>query len=363
LTSRGYSRPFAAILLAVLLVVAAGGCGGSTSVQVPPPSPGVEFGFNEDRSVPAYGLQAELGMPVRRMSVDWGAVEPRLGHWDWASYDSDYRAMRSSGLLPLLVAVGAPCWATDAESECERGVRQPPDQGHDLDWGEFVRRLADRYPSARAIEVWNEPNIVPYFRPYPDAVRFTALLKTAYEAVKSVDAKMPVVSGGLFPSPETGSFGIGDGQFLASMYAAGAAGFMDGIGAHPYPFGPPGEGYDIGATRADIERLREVRDAAGDSSTPIWITEMGVSTASAPGYPPGETEAGQKEDLLALVATVLEDRKIPVAIIHRLVDAPYDASGDAIALVDSGFGVFRTDGTPKQAACALSREFRGSLDC
>jgi polysaccharide biosynthesis protein PslG len=363
LISRGYPRPFAAILLAAALATGGAGCSGATSVRVPPPIPGIEFGFNEDRSVPAYGLQAELGMPVRRMSVDWGAAEPRPGRWEWASYDSDYRAMRASGLLPLLVAAGAPCWATGAESECEQGVRKPPDQSHDREWGEFVRRLAARYPSARAIEVWNEPNIVPYFRPYPDAARFTTLLKTAYEAVKGVDPKMPVISGGLFPGAESGSFGIGDGQFLASMYAAGARGFMDGIGAHPYPFRPSGEGYDIEAAKTDIERLREVSDAAGDSSTPIWITEMGVSTASAPGYPTGKSEAGQKEDLLALVAMVLEDRKIPVAIIHRLVDAPYNASSDAVGLVDSGFGVFRADGTPKQAACALSREFRGSLAC
>jgi hypothetical protein len=354
----------ASIALAGVLATALTGCGGgSPTIKIPPPRPGIHFGFNEDRSVSAYSLQAELGMPIRRFPVAWGDVEPHPGKWIWSSYDANYRAMRSDGLKPLVVAVGAPCWATSSVSRCQGGLREPPDSSHDRDWAEYVRRLAGRYPGAIGIEIWNEPNIVPYFRPYPNPVRYTALLKEGYAAVKGVDPTMPVISGGLFPSAETGNFGVGDGQFLAAMYAAGARGSMDGIGAHPYPFGSPGEGYDIDAMRADVQRLRSVRDAASDSSTPIWITEMGVSTVSAPGYPPGESEGGQEHDLLALVGAVLEDGKIPVALIHRLIDAPYSPSSDAVGLVDSGFGVFRADGAPKEAACALSHEFRGSLPC
>jgi hypothetical protein len=355
-------RVIAVIVLTGAISASAAGCGGNGNSGIPSPRSGVEFGFNEDVSVRDYRLQAELGMPIRRFPVAWGNVEPNPGTWNWASYDADYRAMQADGLSPLVVAVGAPCWATASQASCQRGLRRPPDPAHDGDWAEYVRRLAARYPSAVGVEIWNEPNIVPYFRPRPDPVRYVALLEAGYGAVKSVNPAMPVISAGLFPSAQSGSFGMADAQFLAGMYAAGAGGSMDGIGAHPYPFGV-GQTYDVNAMKADVERLRSVRDSAGDRSTPIWITEMGVSTASAPGYPAGESEQGQEDDLLSMVGAVLDDGKIPVALIHRLVDTPYNPAGGALALVEAGFGVFRADGSPKAAACGLSQEFHGSQSC
>jgi hypothetical protein len=49
-------------------------------------------------------------------------------------------------------------------------------------------------------------------------------------------------------------------------------------------------------------------------------------------------------------------------IIHRLVDRPLEYGGP-YATLESGFGVYHRDGTPKAAACSLSREFGGALAC
>jgi hypothetical protein len=250
-----------------------------------------------------------------------------------------------------------------------------PGPAFDSAWAEYVRRLAERYPEAIGIEVWNEPNITPSFQPV-DPARYAALLKEAYDAVKRVDPKMNVVSGGLFPSDTSGSYGMADNQFLAAMYAAGAKGHMDAIGAHPYPIVSGSNGasrYDPAGTEQALDRLRAVRNAAGASSTPIWITEMGVSTQTVAGSPPGATGVQQADYLLQVVHDVQAAPDVPVALIHRLIDVPAAPTGPFPYVtppipgqggtVESGFGVFSSDGKPKQAACALSQEFHGSLHC
>ena len=354
--------------VAALIALALAGCGGPKPFggEPGPPPAGMLFGFNEDLSVRDYDLQASLGMPVRRFPVSWGDAEPTPGQWSWAQSDPDYTAMRAKGLKPLLVAIGAPCWTGSADSTCRDGtLTGPPDPSHLSDWADYVRRLVARYPNSVGVEVWNEPNITGRWAPHPDPVAYTMLLKAAYTAVKSVNPKMPVISGGLFAAPRTGGFAISDTDFLHGLYAAGARGYMDGIGAHPYPItqGGGSSGYELQAMKDSLRRLRSIRDAAGDSATPLWITEMGVSTASAPGFPAGASEGAQADDLLTLVHALGQGERVPVALIHRLVDPPYTSSDGALAQFESGFGVFNDDGTPKPAACELSREFHGSLSC
>jgi hypothetical protein len=334
----------------------------SESAQQPNPR-GVAFGFTEDRGQPTYRQQAETGAPIRRFKVSWSDVEPVRGHWNWSMYDAHYRQMQDAGLRPLLLAIGGPCW-TRPGPRCSPG---PPDPSFDAEWSEYVRRLVERYPAAVGVEVWNEPNIVPMFPPRPDPLRFTALLTEAYEAVKDVRPKLPVILGGLLATSRSGAYGIADSRFLAGMLAAGAGDAMDAIGAHPYP---RTRGYESGPLRYDLasmdgalDRLRAVRDAAGGGSIPIWITETGVSTASAPGFPSGATEPDQSRLLTAMVHAVRGEGDVQVMIIHRLADGPSVPSANPIAAVESGFGVFASSGRPKPAACALSRAFHGSLSC
>ena len=299
-------------------------------------------------------------MPVIRFKVPWSSVEARPGHWRFASFDSHYTRMRADGLQPLILAVGAPCWTRSPGDACS-GVPSP---AFDPAWSEYVRRLAAQYPDAVGIEVWNEPNAARMFPPRPDPARYVELLNAAYRAVKSVEPQMPVISGGLLPNPTTHRYAVGDAEFLRAMYAAGAT--MDGIGAHPYPLAAvPGGGsrYDLGAMEQGLERLRAVRDAAGNrrrrSGSPRWASRPGPASV----FPPGVTEPRQADALLAMVRAAKEDPDVWLALVHRLVDARWAPGAGPLARVESGFGVFRADGTPKPAACALSHEFGGSLSC
>lgn len=357
-------RPPLTLVVAIAAVTIAGCSGQSTSYPqrplAPPPRPGgTVFGFNEDGGRRSFELQAKMGMPIRRFKVPWSAVEPAPGKWDWARYDAQYRQMTARGLEPLLNAIGSPCWTRPGQP-CSPGV---PDPEFDSDWAEYVRRLVARYPAAVGVEVWNEPNIVPLFPPRPDPVRFTELLHAAYDAVKTEDPQLPVVSGGLFRSDRTGPYGIADGAFLAAMYRAGAGQWMDAIGAHPYPIVGGEARWDVAGMRQSLDRLRAARNAAGASKTPIWITEMGVSTTSARGYPRGATEAQQARDLVQMARIARRADDVPVALFHKLIDVRPSAGGSPLARVQMGFGVFRADGRPKPAACDLSQALAGSLTC
>lgn len=315
----------------------------------------VDYGFNDGAGRQSYRLQAELGAPVRRILVGWNEVQPTESDWHWGLIDGAYAALRKAHLRPLLVALAPPCWAhpSDPCGGVDLGVT-PQDPAYDGAWSEFIRRLAARYPAAVGVEIWNEENLAPAFLPSPDPARYTQLLSEAYRAVKSVDRTMPVISGGLFVSAVSGPSGIGDAQFLHGMYAAGAKGLFDGIGVHLYPVAGSADA-EAGMAERALDGLRAVRDAAGDAGTPIWVTEVGVSTQMT-------GERGQAADLTAIVKRLGRDDDIHAVIVHRLVD-PAGGTADPRSGSEPGYGVFGADYVPKLAACALSRLWHGTLRC
>jgi len=102
-------------------------------------------------------------------------------------------------------------------------------------YAEFVGNVARLGPEA--IEVWNEPNID---REWPSGqvspAQYTTLLQKSYEAIKAINGSVMVVSGA--PAP-TGFFGgqctpngCDDDVFIRGMASAGAANYLDCVGAH-----------------------------------------------------------------------------------------------------------------------------------
>jgi hypothetical protein len=320
-----------------------------------PSGHGVEYGFNDPAGPGSYPLQAELGAPIRRMLVGWNRVQPTSGSWDWSQTDAEYADLLAAGLRPLLVALAPPCWAhpSDPCGAVDLGVT-PQDPAYDGDWSQFVRRLVSRYPAAVGIEIWNEQNLAQGFLPTPDPARYTQLLEEAYRAIKGINRAMPVIAGGLFASASSGPAGLGDARFLHEMYAAGAKGYMDGIGIHLYPAADDA-GAPAGAIEHMLDALRAVRDADGDASTPIWVTEVGVTTQVT-------GERAQAADLVAIVKRLRRDRDVRAVIIHRLVDPPPTANGP-YGGSEAGYGVFQADHAPEPAACALSLLWHGTLRC
>ncbi|MEA2123442.1 MAG: polysaccharide biosynthesis protein PslG, partial [Solirubrobacteraceae bacterium] len=126
------------------------------------------FGFNDNSTI-AHRLTpkqdakllARAGANAARITVDWSWVQyQRGGRFNFDFYDPIFRAWRARGIRPVLVVTGAPKWAWTPWVWCVASdCHFPPDRSHDADWQRFVAAVAQRFPSAVAIEVWNEPNL------------------------------------------------------------------------------------------------------------------------------------------------------------------------------------------------------------
>jgi hypothetical protein len=301
----------------------------------------------------AAELAGNAGATTFRYVVDWRLVQPEPQTWHWSFYDAAYRALVARGIRPLLTIAWAPGWARSEERSCtSQDCTYPPHPGHDVEWREFARKVAQRYPQAAAIEVWNEPNLTYSWKPWPDPARFTQLLRLAYAGVKQARPDMPVVAGGFGNLQSAHETGIPFELYLKRVYAAGARGRMDAIGIHPYPGGAGDRILD-----ATLRQARAVRDAAGDRGTPLWATEIGLTTTGRVGIVSEEVQASELVRMYRKLAA-MED--VEAFIVHTMVEqrAPFLA-GEL-----QGYGVLRLGSLrPKPAYCALAAAAGGRAPC
>jgi polysaccharide biosynthesis protein PslG len=316
-----------------------------------------ELGFN-DNAVRAGRLSAKadarltegVGAGIHRLTFDWRYAEPRKDDYHFEIYDDIYQAMIARGIRPLFVVMYAPSWAWDLFVGCRGDCRYPPSRNRYAEWAEILGIIARRYPHAAGIEVWNEPNSPRFWAPQLDPRRYADLVIEAHRAVKAVDQRMPVISAGLVSGDGSrGEMPLED--FLSALYGYGLRDAVDGIGMHTYPRngGFPEVSFGLATVRA-------VQAAFGDSATPIWITEVGFSTA---GSDPLLTvsEADQKKRLIEIYRGLGREPGVRSVIIHSLID-PATGLG-----LDAGYGLIRADGSPKPAYCALATELRTGTKC
>ena len=162
--------------------------------------------------------------------------------------------------------------------------------------------------------------------------------------------EIPTLFGGSAPLYETipEKKEIAYDEFLRDAYKAVPGGYWDGVAIHPFPRFKAREGY-----MEDIEEhLDAIRAALADSSvsgTPIWVTEVGLSTAGPFPYSYEDQAAGlqtiyRELDAMPDVASI---------VIHRLIDG-----AKALRTAESGWGVVRRNLTPKPALCCSPRARR-----
>jgi hypothetical protein len=236
-----------------------------------PPNPDFVTGVNLADLSMAY-LINDLGFGWGKGFINWGTVEPQPGEFHWIDPDNVVNALGDQEVKILLRVHGTPEWARPSQSS----LSHPP---HDMaDFREFITALATRYKGkVAAYEIWNEPNLS-YEWGYltPDPVAYTQMLQVAYTAIKAADPDALVITGGLSTAGDGSPTAYGDLDFLRGMYGAGAKGYFDAFGSHPYAFGrSPHEIDPWGLSLSRVQEQHQVMVAHGDGDTPIWITELG----------------------------------------------------------------------------------------
>jgi len=339
----------------------------AAAAQVAPaPQAGVadppHFGFNDEWAHHAdkLGLVARAGADTTRAVISWRVVETKRGQLDWSRYDKLAEDFRAVGTRPLWVLADSPCWAwTKSEATCAaKGLQpRPPKPNHYDDWAVFAAHVANRYPDAVAVESWNEANLDNFFMPKPDPV---AAANLAYWANAGVDfanllngTAIPVLFGGSAPLYETipEKNEVAYDEFLRAAYdevPASEHGW-DGVAMHPFPRFKAREGY-LDDIEEHLDAIRAALDDSGAEGTPIWVTEIGLSTAGPFPY----SKAEQADGLRGIYRALDAMPDVAAIVVHRLIDGPKE-----LQTAESGWGVVRRNLKPKPALCALG-EARGT---
>jgi polysaccharide biosynthesis protein PslG len=273
---------------------------------------------------PDYGMQAFLwwraevaqrdmelirdaGFNWVKQGFAWREIEGNgKGKFDWSVTDRIVDQAESIGLHIIARLDSDPTWATGrVYPNADNIIMTPPNNYQDF--ADFCTALASRYKGRiAAYQIWNEPNLArEWGGNAPDPEGYVRLLRTGYQAIKSVDPNAIVISAGLAPTTRFDHVAMPDTAYLTRMYAAGAKPYFDALGAHgagykAHPEKDPGEVandpnyYNRGDQNCPgqacriycfrhVEDLRQIMVDNADSEKQVVVLEFGWTMDKRPG--------------------------------------------------------------------------------
>jgi hypothetical protein len=296
-------------------------------------------------------LAANGGYSWMVQLLEWREIEPAPGEYFWEYADWLVRATEHYGLDLVLRLDHPPAWAISTD----RAI--PVDAAA---YVRFVGRVADRYRGrVLAYVAWNEPNLaVEWEGQPPDPAGYVSLLCAASSAIHTADPGALIVSAGLAPTNHTDTSARDDRLYLQAMYAAGAAGCFDILGAHPYGFAyPPDDPRDAhdGLNFARLADLRQIMVAEGDGDKPVWATEVGWTTDPVAEEQQWLGVSEEEQSRYLVSAFERSAQQWPwlerIAVWNMSTGLPADDE-------KRGYSILAADGTPKPAYRALAERAR-----
>lgn len=284
-----------------------------------------------------------MGVQWVRFDIAWTDVQSGgSSSYNWAPYDAVVNAARQHSLKILAILDYAPKWAQ--QSSCAGQFACPPNGTSSF--ATYAAAAVNHYKSlgVSTWEIWNEPNISGFWlKPSPSA--YAALLKASYTAIKQADPSSFVISAGVAPAATDGT-NYTQYDFIQGMYAAGAHGFFDALGDHPYCYsdhagclGTP-DGNEWWEMSQTPQNLRSLMTANGDSNKKIWMTEFGAPTGGDPSVQYTEAQQAQMmQQAYTLTAGY--------SWAGPLFWYSYQDGGTHQSTVEDWFGVLRADGSQK----------------
>lgn len=181
-------------------------------------------------------------------------------------------------------------------------------------------------------EVLNEPNGC---LGTMTAADYTAILKSSYTAIKAADPASAVITAGLCPKSGSNE----PYTYLQAMYAAGAAGYFDAVGMHPYSYpDTPLQTTDTWNPWSYLGQMHAIMTNNGDGNKKIWLTEFGCPTGSSGGYTAYCTDASLATQITDAYSLARTQSWIGPLFIYSWRDS---GAGDG------DFGLYLVDGSPK----------------
>ncbi|HXU65359.1 MAG TPA: cellulase family glycosylhydrolase [Polyangia bacterium] len=239
--------------------------------------------YGQDVQAPAVATMAAAGVRTVRIDVNWGGHEPvTKGSYDAgrvANLDAFMLACAAADIDVLVVVTGCPPWANGNQA-----INVPPTNS--VDFADFCVYLVGRYPTMRALEVWNEPDLDYAWAVATGTIaqrttKYVSILAAAYPAIKAAAPKVKVLAPSLS--------GTGSASWLGGFFDAGGKGKYDALSVHMY--GDPPDHGDLTPgqlLRTWVSQIGVTLATYGEGQREVWITEFGWNTA-----PAGVSEAVQ----------------------------------------------------------------------
>jgi hypothetical protein len=342
-----------------------------------PPNTGValEVGLNlylypSNDKVVAQSLawMADLKVSWVRLPLYWNEIEPVKGQHAWENTDKAVTTLRQAGINILFNVVHCPSWAAITPD-------RPGLPRNMADFADLMKAAATRYKGQiAAYEIWNEPNLEREAGKPIKAGAYVELLKAGYQALKSVDRAIIVVTAGLTPTgvnnPQSA---VDDLTYLKEFYAYNqgeAKKYYDVLGLHPgssqnppdtlwrdRPGPGPGWRDHPSFYFRRIEQLRQVMVENGERQKPTWLTEFGWASTPHPapgfGFAALVSEDQQAQYISqAMLKSWLEYNWVQKMFVFQLNMALPEFTPDP-ADERIAWGLIRRDGTPRPAYFAV----------
>jgi hypothetical protein len=301
------------------------------------------------------------GIDWVREDFRWDLLEPRKGTMDWSHTDALMTAAARTDTNVLAILDYSATWASSDPSGAGSIYYPPKDPA---DYAAYARRVVERYgpggtfwaahPELPAkplggVELWNEPWGSWFWKPGPDPAAYARLAKAAAIAVKAASPSVPVLlSGDILQIRADGS----SAPWLDAVLAADPSlrSVIDAYSTHPYPSPRNRSPLDTSmpaAYRFDRAQLTHDVAAKYDADKPIWITEVGWSTAT--GVPDAVSEDTQATYLRDAVTSALGRQAV-----QRIFVFGWDKSSGVSGDREGNYGLQRADGSFKPGWSALT---------
>ena len=297
-----------------------------------------------------YAVQMErlkgLGLEWTRVDLHWDRHEPSEGRFRFEELDQVVDALQTQRLKSVFYLVGSAPHATSAPPGSPTPDQYPP-----RDANVFASRIAmfaERYPAVSAWQVWNEPNLPSFWRPYEDPEGYARLLQPSVQALRQSVPNKPVVMAGMAYYSQ---MPVRGGLMLESLGQLGVQQLGTVVAYHPYSQEP--ESDEPGA-HDFILRSQQLNQTLRGAQVPgIWATEWGWSSYQGPKELQEIIgEDGQADYVLrrlALMSALDYDR----IFLFALADLDSRASAR-----DQHYGLLDLNGQPKPVYRALKRFLR-----
>ena len=225
---------------------------------VAPEGFGVSIHFTEPR---AGELEMIAGAGFRwvRMDFDWGRTEPRRGEYDFSAYDRLVAELERKRLRALFIL--------DYVNPLYDGGQSPHSEAGRAGFARWAAAAVKRLSGKGILwEIYNEPNIAPFWRPKVNAPDYVQLALATSKAIREAAPSETIVG------PATSGIDL---PFLEECFKGGLLEFWDAVTVHPYRRNEPE------SAEQDYRNLRLLiaRYAPAGKRIPILSGEWGYSAA------------------------------------------------------------------------------------